>query len=260
MMMSNLLNDYLLAIDIGATKVCAVAAYRNERQVIEVAGVGVHPCAGLSANGIVNLEDIVSSINHACGKALSQAPGLDIRHAVVGVSGTFIQSQNSAGSVVLSKHGRSVTLDDVHACTQAAIGRTVPKDFEVLHHMPRGYRVDDTQNIRDPLGMEGSVLEAEVHLIIGRQSILRNLRRCVSKAGYRVERLAYQPIASSYAALSDEEKQTGVALVDIGGQTTSVVVYYEGRIEHSETIALGGEDITRDINHYFQTPYENAEN
>lgn len=252
--------DALLAIDIGTTKICAVVAIRNERQVIEVAGVGIHPCSGLSANGIVNLEDITTSIGHACSKALSQTTGIDIRQAVVGVSGCFMQSQNSTGTVIISKHGRTVTLEDTHACIQAAIARTVPKDFEVVHQIPRSYRVDDTYNIREPIGMEGSALEVDVHLIIGRQSILKNLKRCVNKAGFRVEALAFQPIASSYAVLTEEEKQTGVALIDMGGQTTSVLAFYEGRFEHTETLALGGEDITRDLNHYFQTPYENAEN
>ncbi|MBI1387862.1 MAG: cell division protein FtsA [bacterium] len=252
--------DQLLAIDIGATKVCAVAARRNDRRAIEVQGLGVHPCDGLSAQGIVNLETIVSSISNACAKALNQAPGMDVQRAVVGVSGAFIQSQNCSGSVVLSKHGRTVTADDIENCIQSAIQKSTSKDYEVLHAIPRWYRLDETQHIRDPLGMEGSVLQADVHLITGRHSILKNLRRCVQRAGFQVERFVFQPIASSYSTLSDEEKMTGVALVDIGGETTSVVVYYEGGIEHSETLQVGGEDITRDINHYFQTPYENAEN
>lgn len=251
--------DYMLGIDIGTTKVCATVAHRNERHVIEVMGLGVHPCSGLSATGITNVEDIVNSISHACSKALSHTPGLDIRHAVVGLSGSFMQSQNSTGTIMLSRHGRSVGQTDIQACIQAAVGRTVPKDFEVVHSIPRLYRVDDTQNIREPLGMEGGVLESDIHLVIAKQSILKNLRRCVNKAGFKVEALAFQPIASSFSVLSDEEKETGVALVDIGGRTTSVVVFYEGRLEHSETIAMGGEDISLDINHYFQTPYENAD-
>lgn len=254
------LNDTLLAIDIGATKVCAMAARRNDRRAIEILGLGVHPCEGMSSNGIVNLEDIVTGVSHAGAKALSHAPGLDIRRAVVGVSGAFVQSQNCTGSVVLSRHGRAVAAEDIDNCIQAAIQKATPKDYDVIHAAPRGFRLDEAQNIRDPLGMEGSVLQADIHLITGRQSVLRNLRRCAIKAGFQVERFAFQPIASSEAALTDEEKMAGVALIDIGGDTTSVLVFYEGFVEYSETLCFGGRDITRDLNHYFQTPYENAEN
>jgi len=252
--------DYMLAIDIGTTKVCAVVARRNERRVIEILGHGLHPCTGLSATGIVNLEEIVASISNACHKALNHVPGLEIHKAVAAVSGTFIQSQNTTGSLILSKHGRPVNADDIAQCIEAAIRKSVPSEFEVIHPMPRWFRLDETPFIRDPLGMVGSLLEVDVHLIIGRVSILKNLRRCVAKAGFAVEDLAYQPVASSLSVLTEDEKNIGVALVDIGGETTSVLVFYEGSIFHSETIGIGGEDITRDINHYFQTPLENAEN
>lgn len=251
--------ETLLAIDIGTTKIAAVVARRNERKVIEVLGHGIHPCSGLSPTGIVDLEEIVASISNACRKAMNHVPDLDVRRAVMAVSGTFIQSQNTAGSLPLSRHGRTVTQEDIDFSIKTAIGRAVPKDFEVIHAIPRWFRLDDTPCIRDPLGMVGSVLEVDVHLIIGRVSILKNLRRCVTKAGYSVEELAYQPIASSLSVLGEEEKNIGVALVDIGGETTSTLVFYEGSILHSETIGIGGEDITRDINHYFQTPMENAE-
>ncbi len=251
--------DTMLAIDIGTTKIAAVVARRNERKVIEVLGHGIHPCSGLSSTGIVDLEEIVASISNACRKAHNHVPDLEMRRAVMAVSGTFIQSQNTIGSLVLSRHGRAVTQEDIDQSIKAAIVRAVPKDFEVIHPIPRWFRLDETPLIRDPLGMVGSVLEVDVHLIIGRESILKNLRRCVVKAGYNVEELAYQPIASSLSVLGEEEKNIGVALVDVGGETTSILVFYEGSIYHSETIGIGGEDITRDINHYFQTPLENAE-
>ncbi|MEW6236163.1 MAG: cell division protein FtsA [Candidatus Omnitrophota bacterium] len=252
--------NHILAIDIGSTKVCAIAARRNERKVIELLGLGLQSCNGFSATGIVDLEEIVASISSACRKALSHVPGVEIRCAAVGVSGTFIQSQNTTGSVVLSRHGRTVNQRDIEQSLQAAIERSVPKDYEVIHPVPRWFRLDETPYIRDPLGMEGSVLEVDVHLITGRQTILKNLKRCVQKAGFLVESIACQPIASSLSVLTQEEKDTGVALIDIGGSTTSVLVFYEGGILHSEIINVGGEDITRDINHYFQTPVDNAEN
>jgi cell division protein FtsA len=252
--------DYLLAIDVGTTKICVVAARRNERKAIEVLGVGIHPCSGLSANGIVDLDEIVESITKAARKALSQAPGVDIHHAFVGITGSFIQSQNTVGSLVLSTHGRSVNQNDVELSINGAVNKTVPKDCLVLHAIPRWFRLDDTPYIRDPIGMEGSMLEVDIHLIIGRQTILKNLKRCVTMAGFTVEELVSQSIAASESVLTEEEKKSGVALVDIGGETTSLLVYFEGSIYHSETLEIGGEFITRDINHYFQTPMENAEN
>lgn len=252
--------ETILAIDIGTTKVCAVAALRNERRVIEVLGLGIHPCKGLSASGIVDLEEIVSAVSNACHKALSQAPGVGTPRAVLSVSGTFIQSHNTTGSIVLSRHGRSVNPLDIEQCTEAAIRKSVPKDYEVLHSIPRWFRVDEIPYIRDPLGMEGCVLEVDVHLIMGRQSILKNLKRCVQKAGFTVDAIACQPIMAGMSVLTEEEKNTGIALIDIGGETTSILVYYEGCIYLSEIIGVGGEHITRDINHYYQTPLENAEN
>ncbi len=252
--------DYLLAIDIGTTKICSVAARRNDRQAVEILGVGGHPCTGLSANGIVDLEEIVASITKATRKALSQVPSVDIRTAYVGVSGSFIQSHNTVGSLVLSTHGRTVNQEDLDNAVNIAVNKILSKDCVVLHAIPRWFRLDDTPYIRDPIGMEGSMLEVDVHLINGRQSILKNLKRCVNMAGFNVEEMVMQSIASGESVLTEEEKQSGVALVDIGGETTSILVFFEGSIYHSETLEIGGEYITRDINHYFQTPLENAEN
>lgn len=251
--------EYMLAVDTGTTKVCAVAARRNERKVIEVLGIGIHPCTGLGANGIVDMDDLVVSISSACNKALSHIPNTNIKHVISGVSGSFIHSANTVGSLVLSNHGRTVTRDDIDRCIESAKRKSVPKDYEVIQAVPRWFRLDDASEIRDPAGMEGCVLESDVHMIVGKHAILKNLRRCMHLAGFTTEQMVYQPLASSYSVLSEEEKQTGVALVDIGGETTTLMVFNKGSIYHSETIELGGEDITRDINHYFQTPKDTAD-
>ncbi len=251
--------DYMLAVDIGTTKVCAVAARRNERKVIEVLGIGIHPCTGFGANGIVDMDDLVVSISGACNKALSHIPNAHIHSTVAGISGSFIHSANTIGSLVLSNHGRSVTRDDIDRCIESAKRKSVPKDYEVIQAVPRWFRLDEASEIRDPAGMEGCVLETDIHMIVGRHSVLKNIRRCMQMAGFTVEHLVYQPLASSCSVLSEEEKQTGVALIDIGGETTTLMVFYKGSIYHSETIELGGEDITRDINHYFQTPKDTAD-
>jgi cell division protein FtsA len=129
----------------------------------------------------------------------------------------------------------------------------------VLHRIPRRFRLDNNSDITDPVGMEGSLLEVDVHIVTAQESTVRNITRCVTKAGLAVERFVIQPIAAAYSALTDEEKDAGVAVVDIGGGTTSIVVYYDGCIQHTEILAVGGEHISRDINQYFQTPIENAE-
>lgn len=251
-------NPYLLAVDIGSTKVCALAARRNEMGAIEVIGIGAHPCSGLSAMGISDLDDIVVSVNSACQKALSHAPHAAVRQAVVGVSGTFIECVNASGAMTLSNHGRAVTPDDVNRCVEIAKRKAVPREGEVIQAIPRGYRLDGAL-MRDPAGAEGRELEVDVHLVSGRQTVVRNLCRCVQMAGLGVEELVFQPIASSYSVLSEEERRSGVALAEIGGETTTLLVWAGGGIQYGGTIELGGEDITRDLNHHFQTPMDNAE-
>ncbi|HPA44229.1 MAG TPA: cell division protein FtsA [bacterium] len=251
-------DNYILALDIGTTKICSVVA-REQGGTIEVLGLGHHPTAGLSGSGVVDMEDTVHSIENAVRKAYACTQGIKINTATVGIGGGYIHCFNTVGSIALPGHGRGVTRDDINRAIRIAARKSVPKDMTVIHNIPRRFRLDNNANISDPIGMAGSLLEVDVHIVTAQETIMRNIRRCVTRAGLKIERFVLQPIASASSVLTEEEMDAGIAVVDIGGSTTSIVVYYDGSIQHTEILAVGGEHITRDINHYFQTPLENAE-
>ena len=251
-------DQWFVVLDIGTTKICCVIARESEGR-LEVAGLGHHPTAGLSGSGVVDMDETIHSIENAVRKAFACVPEIRINYATVGIGGGFIHCFNTVGSIALPGHGRGVTRDDVNRAIRVAVRKSVPKDMTVLHNIPRRFRLDNNSDITDPVGMEGSLLEVDVHIVAAHETMIRNIRRCITKAGLRVERFVLQPIAAASSVLTEEERDAGVVLIDIGGSTTSIVVFFEGCIQHTEILAVGGEHITRDINHYFQTPIENAE-
>jgi len=252
-------SDVLMGIDIGTTKICSVITRRGEpNEPLEILGVGLHPSYGLNRGTVVDLDVTTRSIREAARKAMNLA-GVEARRAIVGIAGDFIQSFNSFGSSAVAGPERGITSDDVRRATKAATSKVVPKDFDVIHALHRTYRVDDSRGIVDPLGMVGSVIEVDAHLVAGRRTALRNIRNCAEQASLQVSDIVLQPIASSLSVLSDQEKQAGVALVDIGGGTTDLAVYYDGQIQHSQVILIGGDYITKDICRAFVTPFDSAE-
>ncbi|MFH1738424.1 MAG: cell division protein FtsA [bacterium] len=251
-------DNWIVALDVGTTKICCVIAQENNGR-LEVLGLGHHPTAGLSGSGVVDMDETVHSIENAIRKAFACIPGVKVHQATVGIGGGYVQCFNTVGSIALPGHGRGVTRDDVNRAIRIAARKSVPKDMTVIHNIPRRFRLDNNANIQDPVGMAGSLLEVDVHIVTAQESIIRNITRCITKAGLKVERFVLQPIAAASSVLTEEERDAGVAVIDIGGSTTSIVVYYEGCIQHTEILGVGGEHITRDINHYFQTPIENAE-
>lgn len=258
MIRRNKRDDWMLGLDIGTTKICCVIAREYDGQ-LEVLGLGHHPTVGLSRSGVSDMRDTIHSIQSAVRKAFACVPGLKVREATVGIGGEFVQCFNAVGSIALPGRGRGVTADDVDRAIRVAVRKSVPKDMTVLHKIPRRFRLDDNPDITDPIGLEGSVLEVDVHIVTAQEIVVRNIMRCVTKAGLSVERFVIQPIAAACSALTEEEKEAGVAVVDIGGTTTSVVVYYDGCIQHTEILPVGGEHISKDIKEYFRTPIENAE-
>lgn len=251
--------EILMGIDIGTTKICAVIARLQDiTDSIEIIGVGLHPSYGLNRGAVVDLDITARSIEEAARKAMNLA-GVEVRRAIVGIAGEFIQSFNSLGSAVVSSPERGITRDDVRRATRTAISKVIPKDYEVIHELPRTYRVDDSRGILDPLGMVGSLVEVDVHLVAGRKTSLRNIRNCVQQAGLQVSDIVLQPIASSLSVLTEEEKMAGVALVDIGGGTTDLAVYCDGQIQHSQVILVGGDYITKDLCRAFVTSLDSAE-
>ncbi len=251
-------NDILLGLDIGTTKVCAVIARAKNNDELEVVGVGIHPSEGLSGGAVVDMEVTTRSIRNAVAKAQNLA-GVEVASAWVGMAGSYISSYNTTGSVAVLNRGRGVTREDVRRAENSAIDRVLPKDYEIIHRLPRRFRVDDNADISDPLGMVGGLLEVDLHLVAGRTTALRNLERSVNRAGLAVNELVLEPLASGMAVLSEAEKLAGVAVIDIGGGTSDLVVLRDGRVMHSDVILIGGDLITKDVAHCFGTPFENAE-
>jgi len=251
-------SDCLLGLDIGTTKVCAVMARVKGNDELEVVGVGIHPSEGLSGGAVVDMEVTSRSVKSAVAKAQNLA-GAEAPSAWVGMAGSYIASYNMTGSVAVMSSGRGVTREDVRRAHSIAVDRSLPRDYEIIHMLPRRYRVDDNADIMDPLGMVGSVLEVDLHMVAGRKTALRNIERSVNRTGLAVNDLVLEPLASWQAVLSEAERWAGVAVIDIGGGTTDVVVYRENKVLHSEVILIGGDLITKDVAHCFGTPFENAE-
>lgn len=250
--------EHILAIDLGTTKVCAVIARVLNGDGLEIIGIGTHPSEGMQNGAVVDLERTSRSIESAAQKALATA-GVDVNRAWIGIAAGFIQSYNSRGSVAVLQGQRGITKADIKSAMRAAVDMKIPPEMQVLHVIPRGYRVDDISGVRDPEGMVGNLLEVDVHLVCGRKNDVANIQRAAQAAGFRIEGVILQPIASSMSVLSKEEMDAGVAMVDIGGGTTDVAIYKDGHILQSRIVLIGGDLITRDIASYLAAPVEHAE-
>jgi cell division protein FtsA len=247
-----------LVIDLGTTKVCAIVASILEGDGLEIVGVGTHSSEGLQNGTVVDLERTARSIESASQKALATA-GVDVSSAWVGIAAGFIKSYNSRGSVAVLQGQRGITKADMKSAIRAAVDMKIPPEMQVIHEIPRGFRVDDVVGIKDPSGMLGNLLEVDLHLVCARRNDVANVDRALHAAGFRQEGIMLQPIASSLSVLSDEEMQAGVAMIDIGGGTTDIAIYKDGQILQSKIILIGGDLITRDVASYFAAPFEHAE-
>jgi len=250
--------DHILVIDLGTTKVCAIVARILPGDELEVVGIGTHPSEGMQNGAVIDLERTTRSIESATQKALATA-GVVLTRAWIGIAASFIQSYNSRGSVAVLQGQRGITKPDMKGALSAAVQMKVPQEMHVLHVIPRGYRVDDIVGVCDPEGMLGNLLEVDVHLVCGRRNDIANIERAAQAAGFKIEGVVLQPIASSMSVLSEAEMEAGVAMVDIGGGTTDVAVYKDGQIIHSKIVLIGGDLITKDIASYFAAPFEHAE-
>ena len=249
----------IMGIDIGTTKICAlIAKIKDPESSPEIIGIGLNPSTGLNRGTVVDLDDTTRSIRQAARKAMNLA-GVEVRRAIVGIAGDFIQSYNSQGSIAVSGPERGITQADIRRATKVATANVIPKNSDVIHELHRFYEVDDSKGIVDPYGMVGSVIAVDVHMVAGKRTALRNIRNCVQRAGLQVDQIVLQPIASSFSILTEDDKQAGIALIDIGGGTTDIAVYYDGYIQHSQVILIGGDFITKDICRAFVTPFESAE-
>jgi cell division protein FtsA len=248
----------IVGIDVGTTKVCTIVAQVLDNGRINVLGVGVTPAKGIDKGVVVNIEDAVNAISTSVEKA-ERLSGYRIGSAFVGVSGRHISSLNSRGVVAVSRTDHEITRQDVARAVEAAQAVTIPTQREIIHIIPRAYIVDGTEGIRDPIGMSGYRLEVETHIITGEVMAIQNLIKSVEKAGVGIDDLVLQPLASGEAVLTEEDKDRGVVLVDIGGGTTDIAVFAQGGIWHTSVIPVGGSHFTNDIVLVQQTPHNTAE-
>jgi cell division protein FtsA len=235
--------NFIVGLDIGTTKICVVIG-EAVNGMLEFRGVSTSQSTGLRKGAVVNIEATVESIRNALREAESST-GVEIRSVYVGISGNHIRGFSSYGAAGV--RGKEVMPFDVERVIDSAKAVYIPLDKEVLHVIPTGYILDGQDGIKDPVGMIGVRLEAQVYIITAAVTSLQNLLKCCEKAGIEVADIVFEPLASAGAVLADEEKDLGVALVDIGGGTTDIVLYKDGWLRHSAILAIGGNHFTNDI-------------
>ncbi len=245
----------MVGLDVGTTKICAIVAEDTE-EGLEIIGLGSHPSKGLRKGVVVNIETTVQSIRKAIEEAELMA-GCDISSVYSGISGGHIKAFNSHG-VIAVKDGE-VSATDVERVIEAAQAVAIPTDREVIHVIPQEYIIDDQEGIQEPLGMNGIRLEVKVHIVTAAVTSAQNIVKCANKAGLDVADIALQQIASSEAVLTPDERELGVALIDIGGGTTDIAIYHGAAIKYTTVISLGGNQVTGDIAVGLRTPTSEAE-
>jgi cell division protein FtsA len=248
--------NIIVGLDVGTTKVCTIVGLQHSNSDLEIIGIGTHPSYGLKKGSVVNIDKTVRSIQASLEEARLMA-GVNINTATIGIAGSHIYSFNSSGVVAIK--GKEITQDDVDRVLEAAKAVVIPSDREILHVIPQEFRVDNTSGIKNPIGMCGVRLEAHVHIVTGSIPLVQNLVKCVEAAGLDAEHITLQPIASSEAVLTYEEKELGVVLIDIGGGTTDIAVWKDGSLIHSQIIPIGGNHFTNDLAIALKIPHNEAE-
>jgi cell division protein FtsA len=248
----------VVGLDVGTTKVCAVIAETNGGHGIDIVGVGAAASRGLRKGVVVNIEATVDAIRQAVAEA-EQMAGVEAAGVYAGVAGGHIRGINNRGAVTVSGKDREVTAADVQRAVEVARAVSLPQDREILHVLPQAFVVDDQDGIRAPVGMSGSRLEVEVHIVTGAVSAIHNVIRSVNRAGLAVYDVVLEPLASAEAVLSADEMELGVVLVDIGGGTTDLAFFRDGAVWHSAILPLGGDHVTNDIAVGLRAPVGDAE-
>jgi len=251
-------NDFIVGLDIGTTKIAVVIAEVSANKNLNIIGVGTHPSDGLRRGVVVNLDKTVRSIQKAAKSAELMA-GIEIESVYAGICGDHIRSLNSRGVVAVSRNENEILNKDIDRAIDAAKALSLPMDREIIHIIPQEYIVDDQDGIKDPIGMSGIRLEVDAHIVTGAVTSAQNIYKSVHRAGFKINDLVLQPLASSYAALGDDERELGVGLIDVGGGTTDVAIFFEGSIRHTAVIGLGGKNVTNDIALGLRTPIDQAE-
>ncbi len=248
--------ELIAGLDIGTTKICAIVGEVTPSGDIDIVGIGSHPSKGLRKGVVVNIESTVASIKQAVSEAELMA-GCEVTSVYAGIAGGHIKGCNSHGIVAVKD--REVCEADITRVIDAARAIAIPLDREVIHILPQEYVIDQQDGIREPLGMSGVRLEAKVHIVTGAVTSAQNIVKCAQKCGLNVADIVLEQLASSDAVLSQDEKDLGVALVDIGGGTTDLAIWIDGSIVHTCVLSVGGDHITNDIAVGLRTPTDEAE-
>ncbi len=251
-------NEIIAGLDLGTTKIACIIANITEKDKVEIIGVGIAQSTVLRKGMVVNLEKTTESVRAAVNEAEKMA-GIKLTQSYTGIAGDHIRSQTSRGVIAISRPTNEITKGDIERVIEQAKAVSIPMDREIIHAIPQSFIVDEQPGIKDPAGMAGVRLEADVHIVTGAVTSAQNIYKSVEKAGVHVRDLVLQPIASSYAVLDGEEKELGVALVDIGGGSTDIALFYDGTIRDTFVIGLGGVNVTNDIAVGLRTPRIHAE-
>ncbi|MCQ3828015.1 cell division protein FtsA [Microbulbifer elongatus] len=246
----------IVGLDIGTSKVVAIVGEVSGDGELNIVGIGSHRSTGMKRGVVVNIESTVQSIQRAVEEAELMA-GCEIHSVYAGIAGSHIRSLNSHGIVAIKD--REVTQQDLDRVIDAARAVAIPADQKILHTLPQEYLIDSQEGVKEPLGMSGVRLEAKVHLVSGAVNAAQNIEKCIRRCGLEVEDIILEQLASSYAVLTDDEKELGVCMVDIGGGTTDIAVFTGGSIRHTGVIPIAGDQVTNDIAMALRTPTPHAE-
>ena len=246
----------IVGLDIGTSKVVALVGEIAADNSIEIIGIGSQPSRGLKRGVVVNIESTVQSIQRAVEEAELMA-GCEIHSVFAGIAGSHVRSLNSHGVVAI--RDKEVQQVDVEHVIDAAKAVAIPADQKILHVLPQEFIIDGQEGIRDPVGMSGVRLEAKVHIVTGADSAAQNIEKCIRRCGLEVEETILEQLASSYSILTEDERELGVCLVDIGGGTTDIAIFTEGSIRHTGVIPIAGDQVTNDIAMALRTPTQHAE-
>ncbi|MBI5427414.1 MAG: cell division protein FtsA [Nitrospinae bacterium] len=249
-------NNLIVGLDIGTTKICCIIGEATSSGGIDIIGLGQHPSRGLRKGVVVNIDSTVESIKSAVEEAELMA-GCEIESVFVGIAGGHINSMNSHGIIAIKN--KEINQLDVDRVIEAAKAIAIPLDREVIHVLPQEFVVDNQDGIKTPLGMAGVRLEAKVHIVTAAVTSAQNIVKCVNKAGLGVQDIVLEQLASSESALSPDERELGVALIDIGGGTSDLAIFYQGAIKHTSVLTIAGSQITNDIAIGLRTPNAEAE-
>ncbi|MGI9251489.1 MAG: cell division protein FtsA [Pseudohongiellaceae bacterium] len=248
--------NMIVGMDIGTSKVVVIVGHIRDDNNLDIIGIGSHRSRGLKKGAVVNIESTVESIQRAVGEA-ELMTGCTIQSVYAGIAGSHIRSMNSHGIVAIRE--KEVMRPDIERVIDAAQAVAIPADQKVLHILPQEFIIDSQKGVKEPLGMSGVRLEAKVHLITCAINAMQNIEKCIKRCGLQTEEVILEQLASSYAVLTEDEKELGVCLVDIGGGTTDIAVFTEGAIRHTGVIPIAGDQVTNDIAMALRTPTQYAD-